>query len=654
MSCSGIQKQEITLEDLFLDKSTNLSMIQKNMPVYKEIIRDLKQYIETLVERTKTVPQYPDCDGKKIHRHINQAYNRITKKYRVYCKKNLLVFVLRSMLECGEIEFNDEPILTFMWKILQKCPSRNMSGVTVITVLTSPFPDGQSFSCKHNCYYCPNEPGQPRSYLSKEPAVARANRNKFDAYDQMNERLTALYMNGHEIDKLEIILEGGTYTEYPVAYLERFHRDLVYCANTFFDQEKREKLSIREEIKQNAEARVRIVGVSIETRPDALVDPETGMKWIRRLREWGVTRIQIGVQHTDDTILSKINRGHTFQDSIDGMTYLKNNGFKVHIHAMPDLPGATPEKDMTMFDDIYEKLHPDEMKVYTCETVDWTIIMNWYKQGKYTPYAETDERSMFEVVKYAMKKCPPWVRLPRVVRDIPTSYIKAGNKHPNLRQMLTNELAEEGEISRDIRVREAGRHPEYDPNTDSEIHIYNYVTVGGIDYFIAVESHDRKCLYGFTRLRIVDPDYTSNTLYDTICEFPVLQGRGLIRELHVYGYVVPVGTQKKTESQHRGIGKKLMSEAEQIAKSQNCIGMAVISGMGVTKYYEKIGYYEKDTFMIKDFDLMKDIREKNKQDIEKFYNELEGTMDKVFIFLFYIHVFYITYIIYSQLNNYFG
>jgi ELP3 family radical SAM enzyme/protein acetyltransferase len=625
----------IAFEDLFLNKSTDISLIQKNMPVYKQIIHELYKYVNRLVKRTNSEVQYPDCDGKKIHRHIQTAYTNITKKHRVYCKKNLLVFVMRTMLETGELDVEDDRVLNTMWKILQKRPSRNLSGVTVITVLTSPYPDGQRFSCKHNCYYCPNEPDQPRSYLSKEPAVARANRNKFDAYDQIQERLTALYMNGHTIDKLEIILEGGTYTEYPEAYLERFHRDLIYCANTFFDTDKRDKLPIQEEIQLNATAKVRIVGVSIETRPDALVDPETGTRWIQKLREWGVTRIQIGVQHTDDVILAGINRGHTFQHAIDAMAYLKNNGFKVHIHLMPDLPGSTPEKDIDMFDTVFntDLLQPDEVKIYPCEIVPWSIIEQMYKKGKFMPYAEVNERDLFEVVKHAMTICPPWVRLPRVIRDIPTSYIIAGNKHPNLRQMLMNELEQEGIESKDIRVRESGRHPEYDLSEDGVLRVYPYETTGGTDYFIAYESNDTKCLYGFTRLRIPYPEYKSNLTYDTICEFPVLEGKGLIRELHVYGYVVQVGNKKQSESQHRGIGKQLLSKAEEISKSKGCNGIAVISGIGVTKYYEKLGYSEKETYMVKEFDLQELMRTKRREHILQTYKQFDELMNNVMMFL---------------------
>ena len=205
------------------------------MELYKKMIRDIIEWSQ----KNRGIADYM--------KKFNKFYEVVTRKYRVYVKKNILVYTYRLMIEQKEIENYPD-----IWKLIQKRPARNLSGVTIITVLTSPTPDGQSFSCKHNCYYCPNEPGQPRSYLKKEPAVARANRNNFDPILQMTDRINSLLINGHEIDKLEIIIEGGTYTEYPVDYLERFHRDIIYVANTYFDKgEKRAPKDIQEEIKNN-------------------------------------------------------------------------------------------------------------------------------------------------------------------------------------------------------------------------------------------------------------------------------------------------------------------------------------------------------------------------------------------------------------------
>ena len=321
------------------------------------------QYSEVIISLIKWINTFDTFNLSKIQEEFLKEFNRLSrvysKKYQIIIKKNILVNVYRkmelSLLTQYSLENNN-----LLKILLQKKPTRNISGITSVTLLTSPHPNGQSFSCKHNCYYCPNEPAhegnnfqeQPRSYLYNEPAVRRANDNNFLAIDQMLSRLDTLNMNGHEIDKLEIILEGGTYTEYPPEYLEEFNRDIFYIANTYFDSDtKREKLTISQEMKINQIAKVHIIGICIETRPDAIDDI-----WIRNFRLWGVTRIQIGVQHVDNQILKKINRGHTIETALNAMKFLKDNAFKVDIHIMPDLPTSTPEIDMKMFDFVYNNL----------------------------------------------------------------------------------------------------------------------------------------------------------------------------------------------------------------------------------------------------------------------------------------------------------
>jgi ELP3 family radical SAM enzyme/protein acetyltransferase len=577
MSCSTINKKNIEIEDLLLNNKNEKENIIKNQDIYKSIILEIYSWIYN----EKHI---------NIKKEFNKKYLKLLHKYRIYCKKNILVYFYRKMIENNEIENS-----SIMWSLIQKKPSRNMSGVCVITVLTSPYPDGQTFSCKHNCYYCPNEPDQPRSYLKSEPAVARANRNKFDAILQMNDRLHSLMINGHEIDKLEIIIEGGTYTEYPKKYLENFHRDLVFAANTYFSKVNREPFDIETEIYLNAKAKVRIIGICIETRPDALID-DVGESWLKNFRKWGVTRVQLGVQHTNNEILNTVNRGHTYQQACQAIKYLKDNCFKVDIHLMPDLPGSTPELDKEMFDIVYNTpdLQPDQIKVYPCEVVPWTVIQKWFQKGLYKPYAQTNERALLDVVKYAMETCPPWIRLPRVIRDIPLHYIEGGNMYPNLRQMLMDELDKEGKITMDIRARECGRNPEY--NIKNAIYlIREFESNDGIEYFISLESKDEKCIFGFIRLRLPSkyPDQVFKCLYN----------KALVRELHVYGNLIPVGFQKNKEAQHKGTGKKLLNIAENISYKKGYDGIAVISGIGVMDYYKKNGYEYIDTFMIKKFKL---------------------------------------------------
>ena len=342
---------------------------------------------------------------------------------------------------------------------------------------------------------------------------------------------------------------------------------------------------------------MKIIGICIETRPDTLIDDD-GNSWLPLFRKWGVTRVQLGIQHTNNSILKKINRGHSIEDGINAIEYLKDNCFKVDIHLMPDLPGATPKLDLEMIDNVFKHqlIQPDQIKIYPCEVTPWTIIKKWHDHGKYHPYAQTDERALLDVVKYAMETCPPWIRLPRVIRDIPTTYISGGNQYPNLRQMLNDELVKEDKMSMDIRYRECGRNTKY--KVEDAIEVIRVIpNEKAFEYFISYESSDYKCIFGFLRLRI--SKNTSSNL-----EFKIFKENNvaMIREVHVYGNVTPVGHKKKDASQHKGLGGKLLEKAYSISKEHGCDSIAVISGIGVVNYYKKHGYEEKDHFMVKDID----------------------------------------------------
>jgi ELP3 family radical SAM enzyme/protein acetyltransferase len=556
----------------------------ENIKIYKEVLKKLDNWTNNYVTSKG--------DISNIRKEFIKIYSSIFRSRRIEMKKIDLIITYKDMINNNEIIKNDT-----LSMLLQKKPSRNISGITSITLVMSPHPDGQTFSCKHNCYYCPNEPAhegnnwqaQPRSYLYNEPAVHRANENGFKAYEQMISRMNVLYANGHVIDKLEIILEGGTYTEYPPDYLERYHRDIFYAANTFFDcSPKREPYNILKEIGINKDAKVHIIGFCIETRPDAIDNI-----WIERFRYWGVTRIQLGVQHVDNKILKKINRGHTIETAIEAIKMLKENCFKIDIHIMPDLPNSTPEIDKKMFDYVYNIIHPDQVKVYPCEVTPWTVIEKWYKKCSFVPYSEKNMNDLIEVIKYSMSTCPSHIRLPRVVRDIPISYIEAGNPYSNLRQMIDNSFEKDNINSMEIRSREIGRHVKY-YNEKAYINVKCIDKSDGIEYFIAYESWDKKALFGFLRLRL--PNCKNHKPV-----FNCIKNHALIRELHVYGLVNAVGDKNNGAAQHKGIGKQLIKKAEQISKSYFYEGIVVISGEGVKNYYENLGYKEIDTYMIKSF-----------------------------------------------------
>lgn len=554
-------------------------------------------------------------------KQLNKMFeNKLNKEIRYSktkeLKKSVLLNIFNNLTSKKDFDTNLWKYFDILKILLRKKANRNSSGVTIVTMITAPFPDGQTFSCKHNCYYCPNEPAhennnwqaQPRSYLYNEPAVLRANQHKFSSMRQMLNRLDTYFNNGLVIDKLEIIIEGGTYTEYPIPYLERYNRDIFYIANIYFDLRRnypnydtfdeegldleilkkiRPPSTIGEEMKINKTATVHIIGICIETRPDAIDND-----WLWRFRLWGITRIQLGVQHVNNTILKKINRGHSIEQVEYIMQKLKDNCYKIDIHIMPDLPGSSPEIDKEMFDYIYSTLFPDQMKVYPCEVVPWTVIEKWYKQGKYIPYYQKNPNDLFDVVEYSMAKCPNYIRLPRVQRDIPSTYIQCGSTQANLREIIDRHLDSQGIVSQDIRSREIGRHPKY-YLLSAKYNIYPSNANQGKDYFIAYESYDLRALFGFIRLRTVDKE--------NLTIFNVLKGRGLVRELHVYGDTQEVGILSTRSCQHTGIGKKLLKLAEKKSMEEGLYGIAVISGEGVKEYYEKNGYREVDTFMIKDF-----------------------------------------------------
>ena len=553
------------METLYMNRDKDFQIVLDHLKEYKDIVFMLYDFY--IINKDK------DNFKKMFERMISS----LGKHYKFKVTKVFLVYVYQKMIKHGELT-ND----SHFWIYIQKCPSRNLSGVNSFALLLSPHPEGL-VSCKHNCYYCPDETRKngaeddmPRSYLKMEPAVQRGFLNGWDACNQMNDRMNSLMLQGHEVDKLELIIEGGTYTEFPMSYLQQFHRDIFYAANIFF-ADKREPLSLKEEMTLNKTAKVRIIGICIETRPDAI-----DYNWIKFFRETGTTRVQLGVQHIDNDILRLINRGHTFEQSCDAVDLLKNNCFKVDIHLMPDLPYSTPEKDKHMFLCVFKTsiICPDQVKIYPCEVTPYTVIEKWYKNGKYIPYSEISPETLLEVIQYGMKLCPPWVRIPRVVRDIPISYIQAGNKISNLRQKL--------EGYDEMRSREIARHTEY-YNKPCKYVIRKYKAGTGMEYFISLESIDKKVLFGFLRLRLTH----SKPLFDS------LQNMGLIRELHVYNHLVPVGSKRMNSSQHKGTGKQLLKYAEWISWVYGKNGVAVISGEGVRPYYNRLGYKEKESFEIK-------------------------------------------------------
>jgi ELP3 family radical SAM enzyme/protein acetyltransferase len=517
--------------------------------------------------------------------------------FRLYIQKKYKVVLSNSnLIKAYHTLGYDHPEFKY---VLTKKKNKSNSGVVVITVLTSAHPSyiddngiekKAVFSCAWNCHYCPNEKAhagngfvdQPRSYLFNEPAVLRANDNGFDAILQFNARVSTLIDMGHNIDKIELLILGGTWCSYPKQYQDRFITELYYAANIYYDAEKRPMKSLEEEIICNENAKLHIIGLTLETRPDTI-----NIEEIKRFRKFNATRIQLGIQHTDNKVLKKINRGHTIETAYNAIKLLKDNGYKVDIHLMPNLPGSSYEQDIQMLNDaLYDdRLQADQLKIYPCAVVPFTKIKEWFDEGIYVPY---DDKKLFQLLKDFKMRVQPYKRLNRIIRDIPSTYISGGytSKSVNMRQLLQSDMQKNGWKCRCIRCREVGDNKVNDSKVEMK-KLY-YRSSKGDEYFISFETEEY--LIGFIRLRI---NNSPAELLD------VLKDAALIRELHVYSNVSCVGEKNEMSMQHKGYGRRIVEEAERIAIHNNMNKIAIISGTGVRNYYRKLGYTLQDTYMVK-------------------------------------------------------
>ncbi len=472
-------------------------------------------------------------------------------------------------------------------QVLRKVKVRSNSGVAVVSLLTKPY------QCPGRCIYCPNEQAMPKSYLSKEPAAARALANSFNPFAQVHNRMRALVANGHPVDKLEVIVIGGTWSYYDHAYQEEFISEIFRAANNFgkeeHEVEEKGKKTLEELQRENETAGARIIGLSIETRPDFIDEQE-----LERLRRLGVTKIEIGVQHLDNEVLAFNKRDMTAERIQEATELMRNAGFKVVYHMMPNLPKSTPEMDIKMFGDLFsgEKYHPDMLKMYPCMVLRNSMLYVMWERGEFRAY--TDEE-LLHVLREAKKQIPKYVRVIRVIRDIPASYIVAGSTLSNLRQVIQEDQKKNNWRCECIRCREI-RNGEVVLN-EYELQKIEYRTVTGRELFLSFEHKTEHKCAAFCRLRL--PDALATSAFTGTLE--VLQGAALIRELHTYGQLVGIQEKGDSEGQHRGLGMRLMHEAERIAREEGYKKMAVISGVGVREYYKnKLGYTLDKTYMVKE------------------------------------------------------
>lgn len=510
--------------------------------------------IEQIVLRSIDRAVQTDAELKRVK-------SEVAKEFGIGMVPNAsLVAAYSQMIQEGSVQRNDQ-----LWQLFTKRKIRNLSGVAVITVLTKPY------YCPGRCVYCPTEARMPKSYLANEPGAARALRNEFDPYKQVQSRLESLHANGHSTDKCELIVLGGTWTVYPKKYQTWFLRR---CFDAFNETPAR---SWREAKHKNEIAPHRVIGLTLETRPDHIDEAEA-----RRLRWLGCTRVQLGVQTTDQAVLDLIKRDQTNEQVIHATRLLKEAGFKISHHYMQGLPGATMASDIKTIEDAFQTpdFQPDHIKIYPTVVVKSAVLYRWWKEGKYTPYTPEELTRLLIEIK---RRVPEWVRIERLIRDIPGDSIIAGNTTTNLRQLMQ----QTGVECRCIRCRE----PRDAAVTLADVELVrrDYEASGGREVFLSYESHDRKTLYAFTRLRLQRLQHHW---------LPVLQDAAIIREIHTYGKLVPLA-QEHGEVQHIGFGRRLMAEAERIAKEEGYYRIVVIAGIGVREYFRKLGYTLEDEYMVK-------------------------------------------------------
>ncbi|MBS7624194.1 MAG: tRNA uridine(34) 5-carboxymethylaminomethyl modification radical SAM/GNAT enzyme Elp3 [Candidatus Bathyarchaeia archaeon] len=466
-------------------------------------------------------------------------------------------------------------------KVLRRKAVRTISGVTIIAVMAKPWPCPQ----KEPCAYCPGGPyyGVPQSYTGREPATMRGLQFNFDPYKQVRHRIEQLRAIGHAVDKVELIVMGGTFPAMPEDYQRLFIKECLDAITGV-------RSTSLEEAKRNAEVgEIRNVGITIETRPDWCKEQHVDL-----MLSYGATRVEIGVQNIYDDIYALVNRGHTVKDVIEATRILKDSGLKVVYHMMPGLPGSDFERDLEAFKRIFSDsdFKPDMLKIYPCLVVKGTKVYDWWVKGLYKPYTTEEAAKLIAEVK---KIVPEWVRIMRVQRDIPAYLIEAGVKSSNLREIALKMLRDMGLRCRCIRCREVGHRWLKDhikPNMDNvKILVRRYEASKGEEFFISAEDTVNDVLIGYLRLRIPSD----------MAHRPEISGKNasIIRELRVLGPLVPVGRREGEGYQHKGFGRVLLEEAERISLEQGCKKILVTSALGTKRYYMRLGYTYDGPYMSK-------------------------------------------------------
>ncbi len=545
------------------------------------------------------------------------SYQEILRRHpkdgRAFFSKSEVIRGYRHLRRGLEWSEDDERMI----ERLRMKPVRTQSGVAPVTVLTKPFP------CPGKCIFCPSDVRMPKSYLSDEPGAQRAAQHQFDPYAQTASRLQSYFNTGHRVDKVELIILGGTWSFYPEEYqiwfvkrcfealndfaptaevvaseaprvdyrsldevvvgaqLERTYNEVVrdFQMAARAPREAAPWAELEREHARNEEAFSRCVGLVVETRPDRI-----DMQEVERIRRLGATKVQIGFQSLRDDVLLENRRGHDVAATRRAMKLLRRFGFKIHAHWMPNLYLATPDGDAEDYEVLFgdPDFRPDELKIYPCSLIDTAELMAYHADGRWRPYAHDE---LVDLLVRCLETTPVYCRLTRVIRDIPGTDIVVGNRVTNLRQVAEAELASRGGASRDIRAREVGAQGV--EAEDLRVEVMRYEASGGEECFLqAVGARDE--LAGFLRLRLPPRG--------EVDAFPELRECALLREVHVYGAVVGLGTDRRGRAQHQGLGRSLIARAREIAAHAGYESLAVISAVGTRAYYRSLGFEDGELF----------------------------------------------------------
>ena len=505
-----------------------------------------------------------------------------------------------DILECATAEEKE-----LISDTLKKKPTRTKSGVAIVAVMCHPH------KCPHGrCLYCPESDIAPPSYTGEEPAALRGRMFEYHPYVQCFNRLSQLKKIGHPIDKVELIIMGGTFPSRDLCYQEWFVSQclkamtdfgLILENNAEFEIDKPLIRGFEKDVLKtypptdyvliddvqlaNENSKVRCVGMTFETRPDYCKKEH-----INRMLNFGVTRVELGVQTLSDELYDKVKRGHSISDVTESNQLLRDSAIKVAMHMMPGL-FVNQKEDLKMFKQLFsdDNFKPDMLKIYPCLVTKGSELYDLWKEGTYSPY--TDEEAVDLIVEIK-KILPKWVRTMRIQRDIPSTLIEAGVQKSNLGELVYNKLDENHIDCQCIRCREIGHKKTKENYTLDDFKLFkeSYTACGGEETFISIEDKNEESIAGFLRFRIPS---------DKIFRPEITDKTALIRELHVYGNMIQIGDKNPSIGQHTGFGEKLLVEAENLAIDNGKNEIAIISGIGSRNYYRKFGYERKGPYMAK-------------------------------------------------------